>query len=219
MGDARRRRKPAAIDTYERVSIDGRPAWRRWLASHHAESPGIWLVSWKKPTGKPRMTYDEVVEEALCFGWVDSLPRSLDDERTMLLITPRTPGSGWSAINKGRVERLVAAGLMAPAGMAVVEAAEADGSWSALDASEALEEPDDLADALAGDRAARDGFDAFTASVKKPLLAWVTSAKRPETRARRVAAIVEGAARGQSPLDWRAKRRASPSGDGEGDSP
>ncbi|MEJ7762645.1 MAG: hypothetical protein WKF80_07615 [Thermomicrobiales bacterium] len=126
------------------------------------------------------MTFVEIVEEALCFGWVDSLLRALDEGRTMLLITPRTPGSGWSAIDEGRVERLVAAGRMAPAGLAKIEAAKADGSWAVLDASEALQMPGDVTRAPGQDRAADEGFAAFGPSVKKPLPASVAGAKRPE---------------------------------------
>ncbi len=193
---------------YEDVLVSSRAEWRGWLEANHARSPGIWLVTYKKGSGKPHLPYDDIVEEALCFGWIDSRPNKLDAERSKLLLTPRKPGSPWSALNKRRVEKLVAEGLMTPAGLAKIEAAKRDGSWAALDAAEALEEPPELGAALAADPDARRGFDAFRDSVKKPLLYWVTSAKRPETRARRIEQIVAGAKAGRSPLDWRAQRDA-----------
>ena len=163
-----------------------RAEWRAWLEQHHTRAAGVWLISFKKGTGKPRLEYDEAVEEALCFGWVDSNPNKLDDERSMLWFAPRKAGTGWSRPNKERVERLVAVGLMAPAGMAKVAAARQDGSWGALDAVEALEIPPDLAVALAGYPAAQANFDAFPRSAKRGILEWIVSAKTPATRAKRV---------------------------------
>ncbi len=193
---------------YEDVLMSSREEWRGCLEANHAHSPGIWLVTYKKGSGKPHLPYDDIVEEALCFGWIDSRPNKLDAERSKLLLTPRKPGSPWSALNKRRVEKLVAEGLMTPAGLAKIEAAKRDGSWAALDAAEALEEPPELGAALAANPGARRGFDDFRDSVKKPLLYGVTSAKRPETRARRIEQIVAGAKAGRSPLDWRAQRDA-----------
>ncbi len=155
---------------YEDVLIVSREEWRGWLEANHAHSPGIWLVTYKKGSGKPHLPYDDVVEEARCFGWIDSLRNKLDAERSKLLLTPRKPGSPWSALNKRRVEKLIAEGVMTPAGLAKIEAARLDGSWAALDAAEALEEPPELSAALAADPDARRGFDAFRDSVKKPLL-------------------------------------------------
>ncbi|HEU4455883.1 MAG TPA: YdeI/OmpD-associated family protein [Longimicrobium sp.] len=163
-----------------------REEWRAWLEENHARGEGVWMVSYKKAAGRPRVEYDEAVEEALCFGWIDSKPNKLDDERSMLWFAPRKAGTGWSRPNKERVERLMAEGRMAPAGLEKVEAAKRDGSWSALDAVEALEVPDDLAAALAGYPDARAHFDAFPRSVKRGILEWITQAKKPETRAKRV---------------------------------
>jgi uncharacterized protein YdeI (YjbR/CyaY-like superfamily) len=115
------------------VQPEHRAEWRDWLAEHHATSDGVWLVSWKAATGRPRVPYEEAVEEALCVGWIDSLANTLDHERHLQLMTPRRPGSGWSRRNKERVERLTAAGLMRPAGLAAVAAAKADGSWRLLE--------------------------------------------------------------------------------------
>src|SRR5690242_14390957 len=110
-----------------------RAAWRKWLETNHARAEGVWLISYKKATGKPRLTYDEAVEEALCFGWIDSKPGKLDEERSMLWFAPRKSGTGWSKLNKERVDKLIQAGSMASAGLARVESAKKDGSWNALD--------------------------------------------------------------------------------------
>ena len=168
------------------VHVERRDEWRRWLAEHHASSIGAWLVSWKRTTGKPSIDYDAAVEEALCFGWIDSQARTLDDKRSALMFTPRKPGSRWSRSNKERVARLEAAGLIEPAGAAVIVAAQADGSWSALDDVEELVVPDDLAAALAGTPPAAEHWEAFTPSVKRAILTWILDAKRPETRAKRI---------------------------------
>ncbi len=180
-----------------------RQEWRRWLEQNHGRPEGVWLVSFKKGTGKPRFDYEEAVEEALCFGWVDSKPNKLDDERSMLWFAPRKPGTGWSKINKERVERLIAAGLMRPAGLAKVQAAKRDGSWAALDAIEALEIPDDLARQLRANKAARLNFAAFPRSVKRAILEWIVSAKKPETRLRRIQETVNAAAENRRANQWR----------------
>jgi uncharacterized protein YdeI (YjbR/CyaY-like superfamily) len=189
--------------------VTDREEWRRWLAANHTVAPGVWLVTFKPSTGKPRPTYDEVVEEALCFGWIDSVAGTVDDERTMLLITPRKRGSPWSKLNKARIEQLIANGLMTAAGLAKIEAAKADGSWTLYDAIEALEVPPDLSEALDRDPAARRGFDAFSPSNKKQVLWWVASAKRGATRADRIATLVANAAEGRNPLNARAQRTGS----------
>jgi uncharacterized protein YdeI (YjbR/CyaY-like superfamily) len=172
-----------------------RAAWRRWLERNHARSPGVWLVSYKKATGKPFVPWSEAVDEALCFGWIDSLRRPLDAERFQQLFTPRKPRSGWSAINKRKVAALVRAGLMTPAGLAKVEAAQRDGSWTRNDAVEALEVPEDLAVALARNPAAARNFGTLPPSARRGLLGWIHEAKKPETRARRVADTVACAER------------------------
>jgi uncharacterized protein YdeI (YjbR/CyaY-like superfamily) len=115
--------------TDDRIELDDRRAWRAWLESNHGRAEGIWLVTWKKPTGRPRVDYDAAVEEALCFGWIDSKSRSVDEERTSLYFTPRKPQSAWSDSNVARVERLEAAGLMREPGRRAVEEAKRDGRW------------------------------------------------------------------------------------------
>jgi uncharacterized protein YdeI (YjbR/CyaY-like superfamily) len=180
-----------------------RSEWRAWLAANHTRSEGVWLITYKKATGRPRVEYDEAVEEALCYGWIDSKPNRLDDERSLLWFAPRQPGTGWSRANKGRVERMIAAGLIAPAGLAKIEAAKADGSWYALDAVEALEIPADLDQALVANAAARGCWDAFPRSVKRGILEWIANARRPQTRSRRVKETVEMAAENRRANQWR----------------
>jgi uncharacterized protein YdeI (YjbR/CyaY-like superfamily) len=174
----------------EQVYAKDRAAWRRWLAKHHSRSPGIWLVFDKKGSRVDRLAYADAVEEALCFGWIDSLVKSLDDTRYMQLFTPRKPKSTWSRVNKERVARLIEQDLMAPAGLKSIEIARANGMWGSLDSVEALEVPDDLAAALAKNPDAARNFAAFAASMRKAYLHWVSRAVRPATRAERIAAVV-----------------------------
>ncbi len=183
--------------------METRAAWRQWLVSHHAEATGVWAVTWRKPTGRPAPSYDELVEEALCVGWVDSLGRKLDDERTMLRFSPRQAGSGWARPNKQRIERLLAGGHLLPAGIAVVERAKADGTWTKLDAVEDLIVPDDLAAELAARPPAAAEFAAFPRSARRAILEWVVQAKRPQTRERRVRKTAELAQRGERANQWR----------------
>ena len=178
------------------VRIADRADWRRWLEANHATSDPIWLVYEKKQhaASRPRLTYDDIVEEALCFGWIDSLPRALDDRHTMLYLSPRKPSSVWSALNKRRVESLEARGLIMPAGRALIDLAKSNGRWNALDQVESLTIPPDLRVALDQNPKARTHFEAFPPSARKGILTWITLAKRAETRAARVADAVRLAA-------------------------
>lgn len=173
--------------------VETRAEWRAWLEENH-DSKGAWLVSWKKATGRPFIPYPETVDEALCFGWIDSRPNRLDDERAMRLFTPRRSKSLWSRLNKEKVARLSAEGLMAPAGERMVETAQANGSWTVYDEIEDVVIPADLADALAEDETAQGFFECFPESSKKAILWWIKTAKRPETRAGRIAETVSAAA-------------------------
>ncbi|MFM9967467.1 MAG: YdeI/OmpD-associated family protein [Burkholderiales bacterium] len=180
-----------------------RREWRTWLKKNHSQGAGIWLITFKKETGKPRIEYDAAVEEALCFGWIDSKPNKLDDERSLLWFAPRKAGTGWSKLNKERVERLIAQGLMTVAGLKKVRAAKEDGSWIALDAVEALEIPEDLRIALERQSKAAEYFAAFPRSVKRGILEWIQSAKKAETRAARVAETAKLAKENQRANQWR----------------
>jgi uncharacterized protein YdeI (YjbR/CyaY-like superfamily) len=181
-------------DTYAQAQPASRAEWRQWLLDYHASFLGVWLVYFKKASGQPSVTYAEAVEEALCFGWIDSHPRKLDAERSQLLFTPRKPKSGWSKVNKERLVRLEAAGQLMPAGLAAIARAKQNGAWESLDAAEAGSVPDDLAAALAADAVAQTNFSAFSPSARKQILTWVLGAKQAETRARRVAETVHLAA-------------------------
>jgi uncharacterized protein YdeI (YjbR/CyaY-like superfamily) len=174
---------------YAIVRADGRAAWRRWLEKNHGDARGVWLVRPRREADA-KLDYDALVEEALCFGWVDGRVQPIDDAETMQLVTPRKSGSAWARSNKDRVARLEASGLMAAAGRRIVEAAQADGSWNRYDSAEALEIPPDLAAALAADEAAAAHFAAFSAAAKRTILRWLIDAKRPETRAKRIAETV-----------------------------
>ena len=171
------------------VFIETRAQWRTWLEENHTRAEGVWLIYNKKASGKPTVPYAEQVEEALCFGWVDSKGNKLDDERTMLYFAPRKSGSGWARPNKERIERLIAAGLMTPAGLTKIDAARLDGSWEKLDAVEDLIVPDDLSAELARYPNAVAHFEAFPRSAKRALLEWIVQAKRTETRQKRIEEI------------------------------
>lgn len=178
------------IDQFPDFYLPSRQKWREWLVENYDKSNGIWLIYFKKHTKKPTVTYEEAVEEALCFGWIDSIPRRLDDERSKLLYTPRKPKSVWSKPNKERVERLIANGLMTEIGLQKIEKAKLDGSWNALNASDNLEIQEDLLQAFETNNLAFEHFDKFTNGVKKSILSWIYSAKTNETRAKRIAETI-----------------------------
>jgi uncharacterized protein YdeI (YjbR/CyaY-like superfamily) len=190
----------SAVDRFEQVTAKDRQTWRRWLAEHHATAPGVWLVIRKTASGEPGVSLEEATEEALCFGWIDSKMQPIDADRYRLVFTPRKPDSTWSKINKERVERLIRDGSMTEAGLAAIETAKANGSWTSLDAVEALSVPEDLAAALTEDPVAAANFDTYPASLKKMVLHWVTSAKRADTRSRRIVEIVQRAAANRRPF-------------------
>ena len=189
----------------EEHAPDGRPmvgpfdraGWRQWLIDNHARANGVYLVSWRRATGRASVPYEDAVEEALCVGWIDSSGRNIDDERSIQWFSPRRARSAWARSNKQRVERLTAAGLMLPAGLAVIEEAKRTGMWTLLDDVEDLVVPADLAAALAATPPARDNWDAFPPSARRAMLGWVVQAGRPETRAKRIGQIAEKAARNE----------------------
>ena len=163
----------------------------------------MWLVTFKKSSSRPSVGYDASVEEALCYGWVDSRKNSLDDERSMLWFAPRRKGSSWSKSNKDRVERLTKAGLMTAPGFAKVEAAKIDGMWNALDAVENLEFPPDLEIAFAEHPGSAQNFEAFPRWVKRAILEWILTAKREATRTRRIEDTAQLAQENQHPKQFR----------------
>lgn len=178
--------KTRAGEALEKVEVTSRKQWRGWLSKNYRKSDSIWLVIHKKHMGATHVPYDDIVEEALCFGWVDSLVRKLDDNRSMLLVSPRKPNSNWSALNKARVEKLVPQGLMTPAGQEKIDHAKATGKWDFLDEVDALTEPSDLIKALKQTAGARSNWDAFPPSTRRGILEWIKNAKSMQTRERRV---------------------------------
>jgi len=186
-----------ALDDAPYVETDDRGTWRAWLETNHATAGGAWLVTWRSRSGRVGLDYEAAIEEALCFGWVDSTAGRVDDERGKLYFAPRKPRSAWAATNKARVERLIRDGRMAPAGLAAIERAKANGAWEVYDTVERLEVPADLAAALDARPYASANFAAFPPSARKMQLGWVALAQRPETRATRVATVAEAAARNE----------------------
>lgn len=168
--------------------------WHAWLAEHHADSTGVWLVSWRTHTRRPRIGYDDAVLEALAVGWIDGQAKTVDGERGAQWFAPRRPSSVWARSNKQRVERLEAEGRMQPAGRAAVDTAKANGMWNVLDDAERLIEPPELAARLDADPVARANWDAFPPSAREMALGWIALAKRPETRERRIAETARRAA-------------------------
>jgi len=187
----------SAFDDAPLIEADDRESWRTWLESNHASVSGAWLLMWKPRSARGGLDYEAAVEEALCFGWIDSTARPVDDSRSRLYFAPRKPRSGWAATNKARLERLIADGRMAPAGLAAVERAKANGSWTMLDSVERLEVPEDLQAALDARAPAAPNFAAFPPGARKLALTWIAQALRPETRAARVRDIAEAAARNE----------------------
>ena len=191
-------RKADAKASAKAVYFADRAALRAWLRTHHQSHAAIWLVYDKKRGKSERaLSYDDIVEEALCFGWIDSVARGVDEKRSSVYFSPRKPGSTWSAVNKRRLPRLIEEGLMQPAGQAKIDAAKKDGSWTTLDAIENLEMPPDLAAALKKDAKAKANFEALPPGARKQILYWVMSAKREQTRMDRVQRTVAAVARGE----------------------
>ena len=195
--------EPVEKPSFEPAS---RSEWRAWLREHAEDREGVWLVL-HKGRDKP-LAYAEAVEEAVAAGWIDSKANKLDAERYKLWVAPRKRGSIWAPSNKERVARLTQQGLMTQRGLAIVEAAKADGSWSAFDAVIALELPPDLQVAFASDPAAADNFERFPISSKQIILEWIRQARSPETRRRRIEETVESAARNVRAHHWRPAKEA-----------
>lgn len=181
---------------YPIVHAETRGQWREWLAEN-STARGVWLCSWRTPTGRPRCPYPEAVEEAICFGWIDSTNTILDEERSLQLFTPRKGKSSWTRLNRQRAAEMEERGLMTDAGRAAIAVAQSNGWWTILDSVEDLLDPPDLAAALDREPRARSTWDAFTPSARKLMLYWVVSAARDETRAARIARIVSEAAEGR----------------------
>jgi uncharacterized protein YdeI (YjbR/CyaY-like superfamily) len=200
--------EPAMADTpgFAKVEITSRAELRSWLAKHHAQPESVWIVRYKKAFPEKHVSVEELVSEAICFGWIDSAVRKVDQQRSMNLLSPRRAGSGWSAVNKRLVNSLAAAGLIAAPGQRKIDQAKRDGSWSKLDAIDALETPTDLAAALQSSHPAAANFSAFPPSAKRGILEWISTAKTAPTRNKRIAETARLAAQNIRALSKDAKR-------------
>ncbi|MCF2525844.1 YdeI/OmpD-associated family protein [Yinghuangia soli] len=169
--------------------------WRAWLAANSRTEKEVWLRIPHKDSGVPGLTYGIAIEHALCYGWIDSLARKHDAHSSRLRFSPRNPRSTWSSVNRERVARMTAAGLMTPAGQDLIDLAKAKGTWEPVPEADAFTVPDDLRAALGRDEAAQRNFAAFPPSSRRLILQWIATAKRPETRERRVVRTAELASR------------------------
>ena len=183
-----------SLENILKVEVKTRSNLRRWLSANHLQQQGVWLVTYKKPS-EYYLPYSDIVEECICFGWIDSLPRKLDEARTMLYVSPRKKGSSWSKVNKQYVAKLQQTGLLHESGLQIIERAKQDGSWSFLDDVEALILPDDLDLAFSTNETARENWSAFPPSAKRGILEWIKNAKKPETRSKRIKNTVDKAAK------------------------
>lgn len=178
--------KKSPAQSYPEYYAPNRSAWRAWLAKHHETLQGVWLIYYKKESGKTRVEYDDAVEEAICFGWIDSVVKTVDTDCYKQLFTPRKPKSNWSKVNKARVEILLAQDLIMPAGMRLIEIAKTTGTWDALNEVEQLTIPDDMQALFDQDPQALTHWNTFSRSIRRGILEYILNAKRPETRTKRI---------------------------------
>jgi uncharacterized protein YdeI (YjbR/CyaY-like superfamily) len=188
------------VDTY---CPKNRTDWRNWLEKNHQLKQSVWLVYYKLSTKVPSISWSEAVDEALCFGWIDSTKKTIDDDRYMQYFTRRKPYSNWSKVNKEKITKLIQNNRMTKAGFDSIETAKQNGSWVMLDEVEALVIPDDLKEQLIAYKNAIEYFDNLSKSNKKLLLYWVVSAKREETRQKRILEIAKNASNNLKPKQFR----------------
>jgi len=170
-----------------RIHLTNRKDWRLWLKENHEREKVIWLVYFKKHTGKPRVPYDDAVEEAICFGWIDSIVRTIDDETYMQKFTPRKAKSNWSESNKKRAFKLISMGVMTKAGLEKIDIAKTNGSWDkVINAAKSFEMPGELESALEMNQSAKDFFDSLPPSYQRQYIGWITCAKKTDTKQKRV---------------------------------
>ena len=183
----------------KRVAPRSRDEWRAWLAENHESTTEVWLVFYKQGTGVATLSYNDAVEEALCFGWVDGLKKTLDDRRYMHRLSPRKPRSKWSASNIARVSRLIASGLMTPAGQRLIDEAKESGTWKAEERPRAAPMHPEFSAALRKNKRAATFYASLAPGYQRQYRDWVATAKRDETRTRRIAQAVEHLAAGKKP--------------------
>lgn len=177
--------------------------WRQWLKKHHQSKQSVWLVYYKKETNKPTISWSDAVDEALCFGWIDSKKVSVDKETSHQFFSKRKAKSTWSKINKLKIEKLIADGLMMQAGLDIIEIAKQNGSWTILDEVEELIIPKDLEKAFKSKAGSKEFFLSLNKSTKKGMLQWLVLAKQAETRQKRIAEIAELASQKLKPKQFR----------------
>ena len=182
-----------------------RAEWRTWLANHYNTASSVWLIMYYKKSGIASVYYEEAVQEALCFGWIDSKGKKRDGKSSYLYFAPRQPKSKWSKPNKERVESLIKAGLMTPAGQVLIDLAKKTGTWEALDAVDNLEIPADLQELFTSNKTAYQNFQQFPSSSKRMILEWIQNARRPETRQKRVEETVKLAQQNKRANHWQTK--------------
>lgn len=180
-----------------------RQDWRNWLELNHKKKDAIWLIFYKKKSPNFNLSWSESVDEALCFGWIDSTKRPIDGDRYKQYFSKRKAKSNWSRINKEKVTALIDQKLMEEEGFKSIEVAKENGSWTILDHVESLIIPDDLKDAFENYKGSKEYFNSLSPSVKKIMLYWVVSAKRTETRQKRIFEIVESASQNMKPKQFR----------------
>jgi uncharacterized protein YdeI (YjbR/CyaY-like superfamily) len=177
--------------------------WRKWLEKNHIRQDAVWVKLYKKGSNKPTINWREAVDEALCFGWIDSIKKTLDDQCSIQFFSKRKPNGTWSKINKEKIEHLIAAGKMTSTGMAYIEAAKQNGSWTLLDEVEELIIPQDLEKAFKQNKGSKKYFQALNKSTQKNMLKWIALARQPETRQKRILEIAESAAVEERPKLFR----------------
>lgn len=192
---------------FKELNPKSQSEFRKWLTQNHTQSDSVWVVIYKKGSGHENLSASQITDEALCFGWIDSVPRKRDDLSYRLLVSPRKKGSPWSAINKEKVGRLIKSGKMTAAGLEKIERAKKDGTWTVLEKSDRLEVPKDLKVALSKAVKAKLAFEGFAPSSKRAILEWINLAKTPETRSKRVSETVRLAAKGLRANHYRDKEK------------
>ena len=194
------------IHDREHLEIEDITELYAWLEDNSSTSPGLWVVTHKKASGKPAPSYDDIVRAVLCFGWIDSVPGKVDENRSKLYLSPRKKGSAWSNANKVRIEALIQEGALRPAGLAAVESAKASGTWSKIDSAHKLEIPQDLTAEFAKYPGSQENFEAFPPSTKKGILEWIIQAKTAETRAKRINTTASLAAENVRANQWNGRK-------------
>lgn len=191
--------KNEEIETFYPASTQ---EWRQWLQENHRTKPSVWLVYYKKKAGMPTITWSQAVDEALCFGWIDSQAKPVDEEKYMQFFCRRKPSGTWSKVNKEKIKRLMETGLMTQAGFEAIAAAQQNGSWTILDDVEELIIPENLEEAFNARHGSKDFFLSLSKSIRKAILQWLVLARRPETRQKRITEIAECASQKLKPKQF-----------------